>query len=192
MLFKTFHNKVKKGGIIRMRKKTGKSFSTAPVVLVAVSVFIFLFLSGKMAPSAPGQSQENQEFQVAPPPFSEDIFPCSECHSEMEVNSQRRELDFHEDIIFRHDEENRWCLDCHDARDRDRLHLADGRLLDFNRSYLLCGQCHGPKYRDWRNGVHGLRTGEWNGEKRYLLCAHCHDPHSPGFKKIAPEPPPMR
>ena len=84
----------------------------------------------------------------------------------------------HDDIVLRHDEEHRWCLDCHDATNRDWLHLASGERVPFEESYRLCGQCHGEKLRDWRAGVHGRRTGEWNGHKRYLLCAHCHNPHA--------------
>ncbi|MCK5220024.1 MAG: hypothetical protein KAR14_00455 [Candidatus Aminicenantes bacterium] len=129
--------------------------------------------------------------QVPPPPFSEDIFPCTECHSEMEPNPERRVLeDMHDDIILKHDEKNRWCLDCHDLKNRDMLHLANGKLIDFTESYKLCGQCHGPKLREWKNGVHGKRTGYWNGKKKYLLCAHCHNPHSPKFKKMKPDPAP--
>lgn len=125
--------------------------------------------------------------------ISSDYFPCNDCHSELEANSQRRELvDMHDDIIFNHDSENRWCLACHSTFDRDSLVLAGGKLLAFNESYKLCGQCHGPKYRDWKLGIHGKRTGEWNGEKQYLLCVHCHDPHSPKFKSLQPEPPPRR
>ncbi len=122
-----------------------------------------------------------------------DYFPCNDCHSELEPNTQRRELvEMHDDLLFDHDSENRWCLACHNTYDRDSLRLADGKLLGFNESYKLCGQCHGPKYRDWRIGIHGKRTGEWNGEKQYLLCVHCHDPHSPRFKRLKPEPPPRR
>jgi len=132
------------------------------------------------------------EIQVPPPPFSEDIFPCSQCHAEQEPNPQRRQLEMHEDIQLNHGQQNRWCLDCHDAANRDMLHLADGELLDFKKSYRLCGQCHGPKLRDWRQGIHGKRTGFWNGRKEYLLCVHCHNPHSPRFQKIEPEPPPRK
>ena len=122
-----------------------------------------------------------------------DYFPCNDCHSELEVNTQRRELvDMHDDIIFEHDSENRWCLACHDATNRDSLRLADGRLLSFEKSYELCGQCHGPKIRDWKLGIHGKRTGEWNGRKNYSLCVHCHDPHSPKFKLLEPMPPPIK
>jgi len=125
--------------------------------------------------------------------FSSDYFPCNDCHSEMVPNTQRRELvEMHDDIVFDHDSENRWCLACHYTYDRDSLVLAGGKLLGFNESYKLCGQCHGPKYRDWRLGIHGKRTGEWNGQKQYLLCVSCHDPHSPKIKRIKPLPPPRK
>ena len=75
---------------------------------------------------------------------------------------------------------------------RDSLKLASGKLLSFKESYKLCGQCHGEKLRDWKVGVHGKRTGYWNGKKEYLLCVHCHSPHSPRFKPLSPEPPPVR
>lgn len=133
------------------------------------------------------------QFPVAPPPFSDGVFPCSECHSKTDVvNRTPHAVEFHEDIVLRHDEKNRWCLDCHDAQNRDKLHLADGRLIDFTESYRLCGQCHGPTLRNWKAGEHGKRTGSWSGEKQYLLCASCHSPHSPGFKPLKPLPAPVR
>jgi hypothetical protein len=111
----------------------------------------------------------------------------------MPVDRKRRELTgMHTDIVLKHDEEHRWCLDCHDAANRDQLHLASGEPVKFEESYKLCGQCHGEKLRDWRAGVHGRRTGYWNGEKGYLLCVHCHSPHQPRFKAIAPKPAPKR
>jgi len=111
----------------------------------------------------------------------------------MKPNRTRRELsDMHTDIVLKHDAEHRWCLDCHDAENRDSLHLASGERISFEQSYLLCGQCHGEKLRDWRAGVHGRRTGNWNGSKGYFLCAHCHNPHQPRFRAIAPKPAPER
>lgn len=134
-----------------------------------------------------------EDFAVDPPPFTDGIFPCNDCHAFQAPNPIRRELvEWHDDILFKHDSENRWCLDCHDLKERDSLKLANGRKLDFKESYKLCGQCHGEKYRDWKVGVHGKRTGEWNGKKEYLLCVHCHDPHTPKFKKLKPDPAPIR
>jgi hypothetical protein len=132
-----------------------------------------------------------EELEVPPPPFSPGIYPCSNCHGMLPTNATRRELSFHTEIVLLHDEDNRWCLDCHEAENRDILHLASGEPVKFEESYRLCGQCHGEKYRDWRAGVHGRRTGDWNGHKTYLLCAHCHNPHAPRFEALVPEPAPI-
>ena len=141
----------------------------------------------------PSDATQSEDIQVPPPPFSEGIFPCMNCHSEIKPNPQRRQLEeYHDDIVLRHDEKNRWCLDCHDEQNRDRLRLASGKTIPFEESYLLCGQCHGEKLRDWKAGVHGKRTGRWDGkERRYLLCVHCHYPHQPRFPAIKPMPKPV-
>ena len=135
----------------------------------------------------------DERVETPPPPFTEGMFPCSACHAGMKANRTRRVLtDMHTDIELKHDAEHRWCLDCHDAADRDVLHLASGEPVRFEESYRLCGQCHGEKLRDWRAGVHGRRSGNWNGAKTYLLCAHCHNPHQPRFQAIQPKPAPDR
>jgi hypothetical protein len=158
-------------------------------------------LTGTQSPGAPAESRRpspgeralGESPEVPPPPFSDGIYPCTACHADLPVNRARRELtEMHGDIVLRHDEQHRWCLDCHDAANRDVLHLASGEPVPFDESYRLCGQCHGEKLRDWRVGVHGRRTGEWNGRKQYLLCAHCHNPHQPRFAKLKPEPAPRR
>lgn len=143
-----------------------------------------------------GQASEQSTaslIPVAPPPFTEGIFPCSNCHTpDAVVNRTPHEVTAHPDIVLHHDEKNRWCLDCHDAKNRDQLHLADGRPVKFTESYKLCGQCHGPTLRSWKAGEHGKRTGSWSGQKLYLLCVNCHNPHSPRFKPLKPLPPPNR
>lgn len=141
--------------------------------------------------------KKEQLVEAKAPPLTEGIFPCTQCHNEKvngKLNPVRRELQFHDEIQadFHHDSENRWCLDCHDAKNRDVLHLTGGEPVPFTESYKLCGQCHGDKYRDWKRGVHGKRIGQWNGEKTYFLCVNCHNPHSPKFKPIKPLPPPIR
>ena len=134
-----------------------------------------------------------KQFAVPTPPFTPGIFPCSECHKEMKPNPARRELkDEHTGIVLNHAQGQRWCLDCHDVSNRDKLRLVSGEKISFDESFRLCGQCHGDKFRDWKVGVHGKRTGMWNGEKQYLLCVHCHNPHDPQYKPIPPMPPPTR
>ncbi|RMG04048.1 MAG: hypothetical protein D6726_04205 [Nitrospirae bacterium] len=141
-----------------------------------------------------GVPSDMPKFVVPPPPLSEGIFPCSQCHAGMEPNPTRRELTFHTEISkgFNHAKEQRWCLDCHNPDDRDKLRLASGKLISFKESEYLCGQCHGTIFRDWKVGIHGKRTGYWNGRKIYRLCVHCHYPHWPRFKPLKPLPPPVK
>ena len=168
---------------------------TAPLALLAALACARTEVAAlKLWEEPPAEAQaEPQGFHVPPPPLTPGVFPCSDCHDpEIPVNTRRRELTTaHAEVRLRHDEEHRWCLDCHDAANRDVLHLASGEPVPFEESYRLCGQCHGDKYRDWRVGVHGRRTGRWDGEKQYLLCVHCHDSHAPRFKPLAPLPPPL-
>ncbi len=148
------------------------------------------YILGTLLPASAREIRE--EFPVPPPPFTEGIFPCSGCHASMEVNQKKRELkDEHTNIKLHHAETMRWCLDCHNPANRDKLRLYNGELIDFNKSYMLCGECHGNVFRDWKAGIHGKRHGYFAGGKRtYLLCVHCHDSHSPRPKPIKPEPPP--
>lgn len=87
---------------------------------------------------------------------------------------------------------NLWCLDCHDNDDRDKLVRLNGDLLTFNESHLLCGECHGPKLRDWDRGIHGSTTGYWDmsqddGEATVRkLCVECHLPHNPSYASMMP------
>ncbi len=160
-------------------------------ICLFATLAIFM-LSVDVAATSHGTLEEG-DFLVPPPPFSEGIYPCSNCHAGLEVNKTKRELEFHQEIkILNHAEDRRWCLDCHNADDRDNLRLVSGQLIPFEKSYYLCGQCHGTIFRDWRAGIHGRRTGEWNGTKKYRLCAHCHNPHSPRFRPLKPMPPPAK
>ena len=142
---------------------------------------------------AAGASDTSETFRVRQPLAYEDYYPCTDCHGEMEVNPERRDLvEMHDDIQLDHGPKSRWCFDCHNPDDRDSLRLADGTLIGFEESYRLCGQCHGTIYRDWREGIHGRREGYWSGAKSYQLCAHCHNPHAPRFAAIEPLPAPVR
>ncbi|MEK6672579.1 MAG: hypothetical protein AABY42_03780 [Nitrospirota bacterium] len=133
-----------------------------------------------------------KKFTTPPPPFTPGIFPCSQCHQGMPADKKPRKLEqMHQEITLRHMPDG-WCFDCHNADNRDKLRLANGKLISFGESYYLCGQCHGTVLRDWKAGLHGKRTGQWNGEKEYRLCVHCHWPHEPAFKPLTPMPPPVK
>jgi len=93
-----------------------------------------------------------------------------------------------------------WCLDCHHPTQRNRLVDHFGDPIDINQPQLLCGKCHGDKLRDWRDGIHGKRIGEFasNGKKRWFVCTECHNPHdmqngerNRSFAQLQPETPPQ-
>jgi len=167
-----------------MRRFVTLQLALALVALPAVSFAAATGPAGRPA-VAPAEKKKEVLVEAKPPPFSDGIFPCMECHKDQK-DKTRRELGFHDEqqSVFDHDSEHRWCLDCHDYENRNVLRLASGATVPFTESYRLCGQCHGDKFRDWRLGIHGKRVGMWDGAKTYLLCVSCHNPHSPAFKGV--------
>ena len=73
-----------------------------------------------------------------------------------------------------------WCLDCHHTTKRNMLVDHYGDPISIDQSQLLCGKCHGDKLRDWRDGIHGKRIGDYTstGRKRWFTCTECHNPHN--------------
>jgi hypothetical protein len=93
-----------------------------------------------------------------------------------------------------------WCMDCHHNTKRNMLVDHFGDPVSFDQPQLLCGKCHGDKLRDWRDGIHGKRIGEFasTGKKRWFTCTECHNPHNVqdgernrGFVQLQPEPAPQ-
>lgn len=120
---------------------------------------------------------------------------CSTCHATRKpnpANHQTADLDqFHQGLAVRHGK--LVCLSCHNPNDYDTLRLADGQSLEFRSVMTLCGQCHGPQYRDYQHGSHGGMTGYWDlskGPRRRNNCTDCHDPHAPAFPLMTPVFPP--
>ena len=95
---------------------------------------------------------DDQLIAVPPPPFSEDMFPCAECHEGEEVNRTRRFIEDHDDVVLNHDSDNRWCLDCHDAdevEDTEMMKRSDAFHeqcirchQDFDAGPVACAACH--------------------------------------------------
>lgn len=116
-----------------------------------------------------------------------------------------RALSMHQDIVpdaldLKHGHGAIWCLDCHHPTTRNKLIDNFGNPVSFNEPQKLCGKCHGPIYRDWRDGIHGKRIGEWatTGKKRWFVCTECHNPHDvqqgtrmSGFAQLEPERAPV-
>lgn len=121
------------------------------------------------------------------------------------VDKNPRTLTMHMDLVpdslnLQHGKGAIWCLDCHHTDKRNKLVDHFGGEVSFDQPQKLCGKCHGPAYRDWRDGVHGKRIGEWasDGKKRWFVCTECHNPHdvqqgtrNSGFGQLEPEPAPM-
>jgi hypothetical protein len=121
------------------------------------------------------------------------FLPCSTCHAALPLNPVPRKLNVPHNATLVHGNGRFWCLECHQLKDRDHLHTLTGQSVDFNDAYLVCGQCHFNRQKDWYFGAHGKRVGNWKGQRVIYNCTHCHDPHSPSLKPRAPEaPPPVR
>ncbi|MDC0935999.1 hypothetical protein OAS39_06910 [Pirellulales bacterium] len=116
---------------------------------------------------------------------------CSTCHAARPPNLANRESadldEFHQNLAFRHG--NLTCLSCHNPRNYDTLHLADGSSVEYAEVMTLCAQCHGPQTRDYQHGAHGGMTGYWDlsrGPRTRNNCVDCHAPHAPQFPAMIP------
>ena len=120
-----------------------------------------------------------------------ELYPCSDCHEGEPANPKQRQLeDEHTDIVLEHGGGRYWCLTCHGSKDKDTLVSLEKVPINFDQPYLLCGQCHFQRQKDWFFGGHGKRIGTWNGLRVIKVCTECHNPHSPSIKPYVPAPPP--
>lgn len=119
-------------------------------------------------------------------------YNCMQCHKLLPAKwHYDRPMVEHENIHLDHGN-NRFCLNCHHATNRNAFADYDGSEIAEQDVVQLCAKCHGPIYRDWKAGVHGRRNGFWNKEKgvqTQLRCIQCHDPHQPKFQAMKPMAP---
>lgn len=119
---------------------------------------------------------------------------CVTCHksgTHKAFATQNAPEDFHSGMKMEHGSVS--CNSCHDAKDRTKLHLADGQKLDFDQAMKLCAQCHGVQYRDYQRGSHGGMNGYWDlkrGPRDRNSCLDCHSAHTPAYHKVRPVHPP--
>ena len=121
-----------------------------------------------------------------------EFFPCDSCHQYMESSPTPRLLPeaphFPE---LKHGNADIWCTTCHTLENREQLRLLSGELVEFDKAYLVCAQCHNNAFQDWRFGAHGKRVQKWQGERQIYNCAECHNPHvNPGIQPRQPISPP--
>jgi hypothetical protein len=122
-------------------------------------------------------------------------FHCNDCHAIMKPPAvSRKPIAAHEKIVLDH-EQAMTCYTCHSRDDREMLNDIHGTKISFAESDQICRRCHGPRYRDWKMGIHGRPTGYWDktkGESKNLTCVYCHNPHAPQFMPMPPSPMPRR
>jgi len=133
-------------------------------------------------------------FTVVPRKDQLTFFPCTNCHNALKPNPEPRKLTAapHPAALL-HGNGRFWCLTCHQLQGRDQLHTLSGQSVDFDDAYLVCGQCHFNRQKDWYFGGHGKRVKNWRGQRAIYNCTFCHDPHDPTLKPRAPgKAPPVR
>lgn len=120
---------------------------------------------------------------------------CATCHEPDHPGALARKgevpADFHRGVGVKHG--SLACESCHAPEDRTRLRLADGRTLPMRDVLQLCGQCHGPKRRDFEKGSHGGGRGFWDRSRGPWIrnsCIACHAAHAPAYPVVMPAPPP--
>ncbi len=115
-------------------------------------------------------------------------FRCSVCHNDKPILAQNGVLFTHGDVKLNHGlgKNQLTCNECHSMGNRDFLVNKEGRKIDFDHSYQLCGKCHFRQKRDWLGGAHGKRETYWGGERVVRNCTSCHNPHSPAFATKMP------
>lgn len=117
------------------------------------------------------------------------VYNCMDCHRILEARWRPEQpMAEHERITLRHGE-NRFCLNCHHATNRNVFSDYDGSEIAESDVVRLCAKCHGTIHRDWRAGIHGRRNGYWKaaaGARSQLSCIQCHDPHEPKFPSLMP------
>lgn len=142
----------------------------------------------------PLHAEETQtpDFQV---PSRVDQFqfqPCMACHEYTEANPNWRFLEEAPHYAnVEHGNAQMWCTQCHSLESRDKFVIPSGKLIEMDKGYIVCAQCHNDVYRDWTYGAHGKRIGNWQGKREIQSCMACHNPHhGPGIKPRHPLPPP--
>ncbi len=171
------------------------------IVLIIISCLFFnTFLHAQEDTPATVSSQEELPNEIIKRTPKIEMYRCDECHdSEESFNSKIRPMakdKDHESITTFHpekkDDPNFWCNNCHASKNYNKLILQSEEKISFNESYRLCGQCHGPTLKDWKNNIHGKVVGGWLNNKKQHSCTSCHNAHDPKMKQVDPIPEPTR
>jgi hypothetical protein len=76
------------------------------------------------------------------------------------------------------------CHSCHDINNHNYLIKSRSLPATFEDSSPVCANCHRERFRDWKRGLHGKRSGGWALPKTQYQCIDCHAPHHVSFEKM--------
>jgi len=187
----------------KKRQNPDHTWWIAIVFLLMAASFIFdVWGDKKTIRENPLVEEEYYSTDLVREPFAEAKitqagfkFNCNSCHDHVDSpETPRKLIAEHEDIFLDH-EEVMTCYTCHSRENREKLTDIYGTEVAFEKSEDICRRCHGPRYRDWKLGIHGRPIGYWdktNGKQKNATCVYCHDPHAPKFALMEPSPPPIR
>ena len=120
---------------------------------------------------------------------------CNLCHLKKKLEfipSKHKPNREHNDYPLRHSKSEMSCNSCHDINNFNFLKSSKELSASFENSSPVCQRCHSEVFRDWRQGIHGKRSGEWMGKKIQNQCIDCHDPHSVKYKSVKARSAPVR
>lgn len=189
----------------RQARLTASVYAWIPMVILGLCSLLFLFMPQHSQPptsitpefDSALLSTDPLRTPLGNPPMSKIngfMRDCQDCHEIFKSAQNHNDgEEQHRHIHLQHGL-NDDCLNCHSDADRNKLQLHGNKTVDFDQSEMLCAQCHGTTYRDWRNGSHGRVQGSWlsySEDRTSLTCVACHDPHKPSFPGIKPLPGPQ-
>lgn len=121
---------------------------------------------------------------------------CSFCHIKKDrffaKKSTALKLE-HEGISHKHGKREMSCHMCHDINNHNYLIQTKGLQASFSNPSPVCARCHQERFRDWKRGLHGKRSGGWLVQtKTQFNCIDCHQPHSVKFPTMQTIEDPIR
>jgi hypothetical protein len=136
-----------------------------------------------------------EQVTLHPRPLPARADECNLCHLSKSLRfmpgKRVTELE-HKGYPLEHGRIQMSCNSCHDANRSNFLRAVPMFPATWKNSSPVCQRCHAVVFRDWSHGVHGKRTGNWNGEKVQNHCIDCHNPHSVTYKPTQVIPAPVR
>lgn len=120
---------------------------------------------------------------------------CRLCHMSKALKylpAKHRPTKQHADFNNHHGKAEISCHQCHEANNHNLLRTSPDFPATFENPSPVCQRCHFDIFKDWSRGMHGKRTGNWDGAKKVLACVDCHSPHRVSFAPMKAEPPPQK